>query len=224
MKVDLWLANMDQLPDEDGSYLSEEEQVRIARFVHEKYQKHFIKRRSILRRLLSSYLSIKPNEIIIQQTELGKPYVKNEGTKIFISTSHSKNYVLYGFSWEAELGVDIEFLDAEIEAELISNHFFCNEEISLIRSSKGKRKSEAFFRLWCIKEAFIKMKGKGLTYPLDQVLVKNAMDNPSLEIPLEIGSQEILRYSVKYSGWSGNFGIGVVVEGDELELDFKIYE
>jgi len=224
MKVDLWLAKLDQLPNEDGRYLSEEEQSLASRFLHKKYQTHFINRRSILRKLLSSYLSIKPNEIVIQQTKLGKPYVTNEGARIYFNTSHSKNYVLYGFSLEAELGVDIEFIDAEIEAELISTHFFCSEEIRLIRSSEGKKKSEAFFRLWCIKEAFIKLEGKGLTYPLDQVLVKDAMNNPRLEIPLEKGSQDILRHSVRYSDWSGDFGIGVAVVGDELEVDYKIYE
>jgi 4'-phosphopantetheinyl transferase len=224
MKVDLWLANLDKLPDEDGSFLSEDEQARAASFVHEKYQKHFIKRRSILRRLLSSYLSIKLNDIVFRQTEYGKPEVSNEGSKIFFNTSHSKNHVLFGISREAELGVDIEFLDAEIEAELISNHFFCAKEISLIRSSKGKKKTQAFFRLWCIKEAFIKLEGKGLNYPLDQVLVKNVMNNPRLEIPVENGSQEKLRYSVNYSDWSGDFGIGVAVVGDELEVNYKVYE
>jgi 4'-phosphopantetheinyl transferase len=224
MKVDLWLAKLDQLPNEDGSYLSEEEQALASRFLHEKYQTHFIKRRSILRKLLSSYLSIKPNEIVLQQTKLGKPYVANEGARIYFNTSHSKNHVLFGISREAELGVDIEFLDAEIEAELISNHFFCAKEISLIRSSKGKKKTQAFFRLWCIKEAFIKLEGKGLTYPLDQVLVKNVMNNPRLEIPVENGSQEKLRYSVNYSDWSGDFGIGVAVVGDELEVNYKVYE
>lgn len=223
MKVDLWLAKLDQLPDEDGSYLSEEEQARAARFIHKKYQTHFIKRRSILRKLLSSYLSIKPNEIIIQQTKLGKPYVVNGGGIIYFNTSHSKDHVLYGVSLEAELGVDIEFLDAEIEAELISNHFFCADEITLIRSSEGKRKSEAFFRLWCIKEAFIKLVGKGLTYPLDQVLVKDVMNRPSLEISSDSESQETLKHSVRYFDLDENFGIGVAVVGDELEVDYRIY-
>jgi 4'-phosphopantetheinyl transferase len=224
MKVDLWLAKLDQLPDEDGSYLSEEEHARAARFIHKKYQTHFINRRSILRKLLSSYLSIKPNEIVIQQTKLGKPYVVNDGARIYFNTSHSKDHVLYGFSLEAELGVDIEFLDAEIEAELISNHFFCSDEITLIRSSEGKSKSEAFFRLWCIKEAFIKLVGKGLTYPLDQVLVKDAMNRPRLEIPSDSESQETLKHCVRYFDSEENFGIGVAVVGDELEVDYRIYE
>jgi len=221
MKVDLWLAKLDEFPEEEGNHLSVEEQARAERFIYQKHKNLFIKRRSILRKLLSSYLSIKPNEIVIKQTNLGKPYVANVGTEIFFNISHSKDYVLYGFSREAELGVDIEFLNADIEAELISKHFFSSEEITLIRSSKGEYKTDAFFRLWCIKEAYIKLVGKGLSFPLDQVLVKDTMENPRLKVPSKSLGQELEELTCVYFDLVKDFGIGVVVEGKELELEFK---
>ncbi|WP_425639039.1 4'-phosphopantetheinyl transferase family protein [Algoriphagus yeomjeoni] len=223
MKVDLWLAKLDELTNVDESLLSEEEQFRADRFIHQNFKNHFIKRRSILRQLLARYLAIKPNEIVINQTKLGKPYVANADKKIFFNTSHSKGHVLYGFSKDAELGVDIEFLDAEIEAELISNHFFGSDEISLIRSSVGKTKSEAFFRLWCIKEAYIKLVGKGLTFPLDQVLVTNTMNRPFLIVPSHPDSNgpEVLK--CRFLEVVPNFGIGVVVHGKELEIQYREY-
>lgn len=223
MKVDLWLAKLDELPDEDESLLSEEEKIRAARYIHYKFKNHFIKRRSILRKLLSSYLEINPKEIVIEYFKLGKPYVANSNKKIFFNTSHSKDHVLYGFSREAELGVDIEFLDPEIEGELISNHFFSSNEIKLIRDSEGKAKSEAFFRLWCIKEAYIKLVGKGLTFPLDQVLVKDAMNKPRLEIPSKYQGQKHEDLTCSYYDLVKCFGIGVVVEGMKLEIEYREY-
>lgn len=224
MKVDLWLAKLDELPEEDGRYLSADELDRADRFLYQKHKVHFIKRRSILRKLLSRYLSISPNEIVIKQTELGKPYVANSGTEIYFNISHSKDHVLYGFSRESEIGVDIEFLDEQIEAELISNHFFCSDEIMLLRSSQGKIKTEAFFRLWCIKEAYIKLVGKGLTFPLDQVFVKDTMENPRLEVPINSQIQSIEDLSCIYSDLESDYGIGVVVKGKKLEIEYKLYE
>ena len=224
MKVDLWLAKLNELPEEDGNYLSLEEQARADCFIYQKHRNLFIKRRIILRKLLSSYLAIKPDELVIKQTNLGKPYVANAEADIFFNISHSKDYVLYGFSREAELGVDIEFLNAEIEAELISKHFFASDEISLIRNSKGKKKSEAFFRLWCIKEAYIKLVGKGLTFPLDQVLVKDTMQNPWLEVPSKSPGQELEELTGIYFDLVKDYGIGVVVEGKELEIEYRLYE
>lgn len=223
MKVDLWLAKLDEVPEEDGRDLAREELERADRFVRPELKERFLKRRSILRKLLSEYLEIKPNEIVIKQTILGKPYVENPKSQLFFNISHSKDCVLYGFSHESEIGVDIEFLDEEIEAELISNHFFASEEISLIQNSKGKLKSEAFFRLWCIKEAYIKLVGKGLTFPLDQVLVKDTMEKPMLEIPAVMNDQTFESLSCIYSNWLPNFGIGVVVQGNSLELEYKQY-
>jgi 4'-phosphopantetheinyl transferase len=224
MKVDLWLAKLDELPEEDGKDLSKEELKRADRFLYQKHKILFIKRRSILRKLLSNYLPIEPNEIVIKQTKLGKPYVANSGTQIYFNISHSKEYVLYGFSREAELGVDIEFLNAEIEAELISKHFFSSDEMSLIRNSEGLNRTEAFFRLWCIKEAYIKLVGKGLTYPLDQVLVKDTMIKPRLEIPSTFPGQELEDLTCLYVDLVKDFGIGVVIEGKNLEIEYRLYD
>ncbi|MEN2282159.1 4'-phosphopantetheinyl transferase superfamily protein [Algoriphagus sp. SE2] len=223
MKVDLWLAKLDELPEESGKDLSSEELDRADRFLRPHIKTRFIKRRSILRKLFSEYLSIKPKEIVINQSKLGKPYVANPGAEIYFNISHSRDYVIYGFSPEAELGVDIEYLDPEIEAELISTHFFSSEEISLIKNSKGNRRSEAFFRLWCIKEAYIKLVGKGLTFPLDQVLVKDTMNQPRLEIPSTSPEHQQEVLTSIYSDWVKDFGIGVVVEGNKLEVEYKVY-
>ncbi|EAZ82979.1 4'-phosphopantetheinyl transferase family protein [Algoriphagus machipongonensis] len=223
MKVDLWIAKLDDCLIEDEEILSEEERTRANRFLYPHLKEHYTKRRSILRKMLSRYLEIDPKEIVIKERKLGKPYVSNNGEGIFFNTSHSKEFVLYGFSRESELGVDLEFLNSEIEADLISTHFFSVEEINLIRNSQGREKTEAFFRLWCIKEAYIKLVGKGLTFPLDQVLVKDSMTVPKLEIPLKSSAEKVKEHTCIYSNWIPGFGLGVVVEGKELEIEYRVY-
>lgn len=223
MKIDLWIVKLDEFPEEDGRDLSAEELDRADRFLRPQIKDRFIKRRSILRKLLSKYLSIKPNEIVIKQTKLGKPYVVNFGNQIYFNISHSQEYVLYGFSREAEIGVDIEFIDPKIEAELISNHFFSPGEIETISNASPENRAEVFFRHWTIKEAYIKLVGKGLTYPLDQVLVKDVMNQPSLEIPINPKIEKVPEHSCIYSSIVTNFGIGVVVVGESLELEYKAY-
>ncbi len=216
MKVELWTVDLTQIPDQDFQILAPLEQKRADQFKYEKHRTRFIKRRVLLRKILAHYLNQSPRSVGIGYTKLGKPFLAMSTEKLYFNISHSKDQVLYGISKEGHLGVDIEFLDPEIESELISSHFFAPEEISLIKESEGLSKSEAFFRLWTIKEAFIKLIGKGLTYPLENVLVKNAMTEPHLNIP------DGKDYSSVFKRTISDYAIGVVVSGNSLELEWRV--
>ncbi|MDN3204401.1 4'-phosphopantetheinyl transferase family protein [Algoriphagus sediminis] len=215
MKVDLWAADLNQIPDQDFQILAPLEQKLTDQFKFEKHRTRFIKRRVMLRKILGHYLDKSPRSVGIGYTKLGKPFLAMSAEKLYFNISHSKDQVLIGVSRDAHLGVDIEFLDPEIESELISTHFFAPTEISLIRNSEGIKKSEAFFRLWTIKEAFIKLIGKGLSYPLEDALVKDTMDKPKIRIP------DGKDYTCEFISNIPNYAIGVVVSGKALELNLR---
>ncbi|MBE7092642.1 MAG: 4'-phosphopantetheinyl transferase superfamily protein [Clostridiales bacterium] len=81
----------------------------------------------------------------------GKPYI--EGNQLFVSISHSKDFFLVGTN-KLPVGVDIEVV-RHFDNRLI-NRYFTSSEIAYIDSD------EKFFKIWTVKEAFLKLTGEGL--------------------------------------------------------------
>jgi 4'-phosphopantetheinyl transferase len=84
----------------------------------------------------------------------GKPYYNGKGE---FNISHSGHYVVVAFS-DQEVGVDIEEV-TYFEVNDISCYLH-TEEINYIENSANS--TEAFFKLWTRKEAFLKAIGKGI--------------------------------------------------------------
>lgn len=93
-----------------------------------------------------------------------KPHLT--GWKTF-NISHSGNYVVYAETSEKVLfGVDIEWIDGNIEIEELVT-FFCKEEQEFILKNQQDKRA-AFFDVWTRKEALLKASGIGIIDGLNQ--------------------------------------------------------
>lgn len=95
-------------------------------------------------------------EMPVVYNENGKPYFKDGG--IFFNMSHSGKYAACAFSDE-EVGVDIEEL-SDVPKELMQT--VCTDTEYLYLLAAGEKQKEDFFRLWTVKESFMKCIGTGL--------------------------------------------------------------
>ena len=99
----------------------------------------------------------------------GKPYIK-ERKDIFFNVSHSGEYVLCAFS-DTPVGVDIEKKGKLRLA--VAHRFFHAEEIRQLEDIWEEEKQvELFYRLWSVKESFLKYTGEGLSASLSAFRVK----------------------------------------------------
>ena len=147
--------------------LSSEEQERALRFRPERSRNDFVLTRGTLRLLLAQYLDISPQKIRFRYEEHGKPILEGEGNLCF-NVSHTDGLALMAFVRQRALGVDVENLGREIEAERLAERFFSERERQALRHLTGHELHAAFFRCWTRKEAYIKAKGHGLSMPLHQ--------------------------------------------------------
>jgi len=153
------------------AYLSLDEKARTERFYFEVDRNRFITGRGLLRSILSSYLKMDPSQIEFVYGQYGKPALKmGLRNKILeFNLSHSKDLAVYGFSWDRQIGIDVEYVQSMSDMDNFAEHFFSHHETAFINSLSGEEKEKAFFKIWTCKEAFLKANGSGLTTPLNEV-------------------------------------------------------
>lgn len=90
-----------------------------------------------------------------------KPYIEG----IHFNLSHSEEKVMCAIS-DREVGCDVEKV-TDIDME-IAKRFFYTTEYALIAGKRNHReRCETFFRLWTLKESFMKATGLGMELALD---------------------------------------------------------
>lgn len=93
----------------------------------------------------------------------GKPYL-SEVEDVYFNLSHSGDLVICAISSQ-EIGCDVERI-SDRDSD-IARRFFSPEEYELIAGQDTETlRREMFFRLWTLKESFIKSTGMGMHLPM----------------------------------------------------------
>ncbi len=158
------------------SILSNEEKDRALKFHFEKDRISYLTAHYNLRRLISNYLKIDPQDVNFVTNKYGKPFIDGIN-KLQFNISHSGNIVLIAFHKSKPVGVDVEMHRDDIKYAEIAERFFSKNEVQALKTALQSNQKELFFRVWSRKEAYIKGIGKGLSIPLgsfDVSLTKEA--------------------------------------------------
>ncbi len=126
--------------------------------------------------LLSRYMIEGPSEV--RYNEWGKPFFKN--VDLFYNISHSGEYIVCAVSGH-EVGIDIEKC-REIDLTL-AKRFFAKEEYESLLKVDSTGRIDAFYRLWTLKESYVKYKGIGLSCPLSSFIID--LQNMKIKKPLK---------------------------------------
>jgi 4'-phosphopantetheinyl transferase len=169
----IWRVQIDQSPSvrEIETLLSEPELKRAQKFHFEKDRRRFIASRAALKIILGRYLDLPPDQVVIQNAELGKPFIsqRTQGETLQFNISHSHNMVLYAIAARYPVGIDLEYmLGASEQIENVSS-FFSDAEKAAIGKADNKR--EMFFQIWTLKESYLKASGDGLRHELNEFSV-----------------------------------------------------
>lgn len=119
---------------------------------------------SLLRYLLWNEYLIPSANIQFQYNRYGKPSLI-EYENIYFSISHSGEWILCAVS-DTPIGIDIEGGQHE-SIILIAKRFFTEQEYSYIIKQTLDNQKNAFYKLWTLKESYVKCIGRGLSIPLN---------------------------------------------------------
>lgn len=118
----------------------------------------------LIRSIIHNDLNIPNTDIMFSKNEYGKPYLENNPDFHF-NISHSQNQIVCVSSCNC-VGIDIQHIEL-ISLDLARKFFTKQEYLHLINLYPYRKRLEAFYDIWTLKESFIKAVGKGLHIPLN---------------------------------------------------------
>ncbi|CAM5489435.1 4'-phosphopantetheinyl transferase family protein [Bacillus safensis] len=126
----------------------------------------------LVRQTIHDMYDLPMDQIVFETEGNGKPVVRQLPSFHF-NLSHSGNWVVCAVD-DAPVGIDIEEIKPIDLA--IAKRFFSADEYQDLLSQPAERQEAYFFHLWSMKEAFIKLTGKGLSYGLSSFTARLSED------------------------------------------------
>lgn len=164
--------------------LKNPEQQKLSRIVKQGDKNIFLCSQVMKRIVCGQYLNIPPDEIEFDFTENKKPFISGQPDFHF-NISHSGNWIIMILS-NNPCGIDVENIQPDFDFDGVMKLTYHPDEIGYVQRSPDQHK--AFFRIWTIKESFLKATGVGLIDNLSDLnMIKNStlLENP---IPWKIQS------------------------------------
>jgi 4'-phosphopantetheinyl transferase len=168
--IHIWTMLLDAVPELLWQHLAAildlAERERAARFVFERHQRQFTAAHALKRIMLSAVAggAVAPADWRFEAGAQGKPKISGSAAPYF-NLSHCEGAVACAVSHDTEIGIDIECLDRPAPVELAESHFAASE-CAWLRQQHEALRPIGFFRIWTLKEAYIKSTGLGLSQQL----------------------------------------------------------
>ncbi len=165
--VHIWtlrLSAFDGVLSGTAALLSADEREHALSLRFQRDRRSYERTRGVLRTVLGQYTGTGPAEVKFQYNAHGKPSV--EGAPYF-NVSHSMDRAVIAVAG-SPVGVDVEAIRSSIDADEISRLFLTDAEKAWLGERPAESRTRDFFRLWAVKEAFLKCVGSGLSIPLNE--------------------------------------------------------
>ena len=160
------------------SLLSPYRQQKIALLRHEKDKNRSLGAGVALDHALEMY-GLRERSVEYEFGEWGKPSLKYH-PNIHFSLSHSGDYAICSIGDRA-IGNDIEIIK---QGRLkVADRFFAQEELNWMYAVQDETEiTNRMFRIWTMKESFLKATGKGISLPLDAFAVVVDEENHKIRV------------------------------------------
>ena len=176
--IHLWRIPLKLAPGEIAylkKLLNVEELARADRLLDRAKAQDFIVARARLRQILGRYLDLEPAAIQFEYGAKGKPFLKkNLEPDLSFNLSHAGIWAVLALSKDSEIGIDIEYIDPQLDYEKLATHFFSPPERDRLMQYPPERQRRGFYRIWTEKEALLKCLGTGFS-PQDMDLAHESV-------------------------------------------------
>lgn len=221
------LAEPDSLPagvaQHFAQWLSADEHERWQRFRHDADRQRFLLARALTRSVLARCLQQAPAALQFTRNRHGKPELVHSTAMpeqpLKFNISHTQGLLVLALTVVDEVGVDVEAVTRDADMLALAERYFAAAEVALLRAAAPLQLRELFFRLWTLKEAYVKARGLGLQLGLDSFAFGiDAALVPSL---LQAEADDVTRWSCFSLNHAESFRIAVAVNRPAAALELE---
>jgi 4'-phosphopantetheinyl transferase len=178
-EVHIWITFIEKqydprLLDWYKTILSDDEQKRYESFYFEHHRKLYLISHALLRTTLSRYTNIPPMNWAFSYDSYGRPQIdKPQGTpELCFNLSHTQGIAVCLIASCINAGIDIESVKNLDDPKLLYRHVLSLSEIASLRGLPAHTLKKRFLMYWTLKEAYVKARGIGLSFPLTEFFFK----------------------------------------------------
>lgn len=171
-EVHLWYVEYDDVADallpRFEALLDADESARRERFRFPRDRRAYAVSHALLRTTLSHYADVAPTDWRFKAGAYGRPETATpaEHAALRFNLSHTRGAALVGVVRRFDVGVDLETVERNSDADALAERYFSPQEVHDLRTLPAERRRTAFFEYWTLKEAYVKARGLGLHLPL----------------------------------------------------------
>lgn len=155
------------LLDQYYNLLHQSEQQRWQSIRTEEGKQCYLISRAMLRTLLGTAIGCPPTALTVTTEAQGKPFIDQPTTRWQFNLSHSHGLITLALAHGIDVGIDVEHHRHNIEIRQLARHSFHPQEIQQLETLPADEQLEHFFKLWTLKEAYVKAIGCGLACAFD---------------------------------------------------------
>jgi 4'-phosphopantetheinyl transferase len=173
-EVHLWCAHPEALAAETAyaaarALVTPDEVERLERFVFVRDRRIFLATRALVRKVLSRYAPVAAEDWRFAITQHGRPELKSDGDPpLRFNLSNTYGLVVCAVARDGEIGVDVESVSRAGAHLELAERYFAPAEVAALRALEPPGRPRRFCEYWTLKESYLKARGVGLGFPLDQ--------------------------------------------------------
>ena len=223
-QIDLWFIPFRKLicKKHIKNFLDKKELTRGNSFKYDILKERYFYYHFAFRKIISKYIDINPKKIKYTYTHNNKPYIK--GSSYHFNFSHSQNLAFCGIYRNNSIGVDIEVIKNNLSFYSISQIFYSKKELKEWQILPQLQKTNAFYQIWTAKEAYGKLKGIGLNYPLNEVTIAHIQEKDKMQLFSGIEGEYCSLYQSTFSKDGIPYMYSVVIPFQKDCCKIEIYK
>lgn len=162
--------SVDELTTRYLPLLGEREASAFHMLIDESKRRDYLAAHALLRLTLERYFSIPIDGIRIAYEASGRPVLASPKVDgVSFSISHTLGLVACVVAYGRPCGIDVERLSIPRKVGLLANEVFAPNEHIILGECSGQDALDYFYTIWCLKEAYLKAKGMGISVDLTTI-------------------------------------------------------
>jgi 4'-phosphopantetheinyl transferase len=114
-------------------------------------------------------MKVHPAQLRFETQPQGKPaLITASSFPIQFNVSHTRGMALIALTTQHAVGIDVEWVDRKVQDHDIAERYFSPRESQHLASLSPSERTHQFFSYWTCKEAYLKMRGRGIAEGLAQ--------------------------------------------------------